>query len=131
MEPISLASMLIDICLTSLLVILWWFYRQRDADSKQALKDLKESSEKTLEDYKNEMAKTIVLLFTKHDDDAKELADLKLLIASKHYERTDLDLKFDKMEDTFRRGFDDMGKRFDRMSEKLMDFITKDPRKPQ
>ena len=102
MEAPSLVSVLIDICLTSLLVVLWWFYRQRDKDREDSIK----------------------LLFKKHDDDVTELNNLKLIIASKHYERTDLDAKFDKMEETTRHGFKDMGEKFDKLSNTLMDFLA-------
>lgn len=89
--------------LAVLCTILWWFYRKRD----------------------EERGKQIELLFQKHDLDVKELDNLKLLIAKNHYERTDLDIKFEKMEDTFRRGFETLGNKFDRFSEAFTAHISK------
>jgi hypothetical protein len=89
--------------LTALFVVLWWFYRQRDQDSKTA----------------------IALLFKKHDEDAEALNNLKIEIAKKHYERGDLDLKFDRMEETTRIGFRDMGDKFDKLSNTLMEFVAR------
>jgi hypothetical protein len=89
--------------LSVLFTALWWFYRKRD----------------------DERQKSTDLLFKKHDEDVQALNDLKLLIASKHYERTDLDAKFDKMEETTRFGFRDMGEKFDHLSKTLMEFLAK------
>ena len=83
--------------LTGLFIVLWWFYRQRDQDNKNA----------------------IALLFKKHDEDVDQLNELKLQIASKHYERTDLDAKFDRMEATFKIGFNELGFKFDKLSDVL------------
>lgn len=96
--------------LSGLFVVLWWLYRQKDQDSKEKYLQLKEETDKA-----------VALLFEKHDEDVSELNDLKLLIASKHYERTDLDAKFDRMEATFKSGFIELGAKFD----KLTDVLTK------
>jgi len=47
----------------------------------------------------------IDLLFRKHDEDAAALSDVKLTLAGKHYERTELDIKFDKLDQTIKNGF--------------------------
>jgi|WetSurMetagenome_2_1015567.scaffolds.fasta_scaffold1149236_1 hypothetical protein len=85
-----------------LFTALWWFYRKRDEERQKA----------------------VDLLFRKHDEDVQALNDLKLLIASKHYERSDLDAKFDKMEETTRDGFKNMGEKFDKLSNTLLDFLA-------
>ena len=96
--------------LTCLFVVLWWFYRQRDQESKNS----------------------IALLFKKHNKDVEQLNALKLTISSRHYERADLDVKFDKMEETFRTSFrdvgtdiKDMGKEFDQLNNTLIDYISR------
>ena len=70
--------------------------------------------------------KQIGVLFTKHDQDAKELQDLKLLIASQHYVKGELDLKFEKLEATFARGFTNLGEKFDNLSAVLIEHIQKE-----
>jgi hypothetical protein len=65
--------------------------------------------------------KQIALLFTKHDDDAKALEALRLQIASNHYVKHELDMRFDKLEAAFRSGFSDLGSKFDRLADRLID----------
>lgn len=70
------------------------------------------------------MEKQIELLFEKHDQDASALQDLRVQIAAKHYERPELDAKFDKLDRTFRDGFHDLGNRFDKLSDVLIQHMT-------
>lgn len=79
-------------------IVLWYLLQQKD--SKQQ--------------------KDIELLWTKHDMDAKELELLKLQIASQHYVKTELDSKFDRMEETFRSGFKDLGTKVDQLTTALL-----------
>lgn len=65
-------------------------------------------------------AKQIDLLFDKHDEDAKKLADLELKIAQNHYVKGELDTKFDKLERAFVEGFKALGDKFDKLSTTLM-----------
>jgi hypothetical protein len=73
-------------------------------------------------------AEQIAMLFKKHDDDVAALQELRLQIANNHYVKHELDLRFDKLEATFTRGFDELGKalrdlgvRFDRLSDRLVE----------
>lgn len=66
-------------------------------------------------------AKQIALLFMKHDDDAKALQDLRIQIASNHYVKQELDARFDRLESAFKQGFADLGGKFDRLSERLLE----------
>jgi hypothetical protein len=88
----------INLIIGGVFTVLWFLLRQKDANQ----------------------AKQIELLFAKHDADAARLDDLKLEIAQKHYIKNELDAKFEKMEATFERGFRDMGGKFDRLSEVLI-----------
>lgn len=78
--------------------VLWYLLRQKDA-KQQA---------------------DIDMLFKKHDEDAQRLSDLSLEIAKKHYERPELDGKFDKLESSIRDGLKELGSKFDRLAEALM-----------
>jgi hypothetical protein len=70
-------------------------------------------------------ARAIRVLFEKHDSDVERLQELKLMIAGKHYERGELDVKFERLEDTFKEGFNGLGDRFDKLSAALIDHIAK------
>ena len=70
-------------------------------------------------------ANQIKLLFEKHDADAAALQDLRVQLAREHYQKNELDSRFDKLEAAFRAGFDDLGRKFDKLSDALMNH-TKD-----
>ena len=84
--------------------VIGWFLRQKD----------------------EQQAKAIALLFQKHDEDAKSLADLRLEIAREHYLKHELDARFLSLEQTFKHGMADLGAKFDRLSEILIDHVTKE-----
>ena len=79
--------------------VLWWLLRQKDAAQQ----------------------KSIEILFKKHDDDARELQELKLQIAEGHYKKGELDAKFDRLESAFRDGLRDLGDKFDHLAGVLVD----------
>lgn len=81
--------------------VVWYLLRQKDEQQGEQIK----------------------LLFKKHDEDAKELEALKLQIASQHYVKSELDLKFDKLESAFRDGFNALGNKFDKLGEALISHI--------
>lgn len=62
-------------------------------------------------------AAQIRLLFEKHDADVQALQELRVQIAAKHYERDELDKKFEKLDTTVREGFKDLSSRIDRLAE--------------
>ncbi len=84
--------------------IIFWFLRQKD----------------------EQQANQIKLLFEKHDADAQALQDLRVQIASKHYERPELDAKFDKLELAIKEGFSGMRQDFSKLSDVLIDHIRKE-----
>jgi hypothetical protein len=73
----------------------------------------------------DEQGKKIDKLFAIHDKDVEKLAALELKIASDHYIKPELDAKFEKMEATFRNGFETLGNKFDRLSEILVAHVAK------
>lgn len=78
--------------------VLWYLLRQKDARQQRQ----------------------IDLLWEKHDEDAQRLTDLSIEIAKKHYERPELDGKFDRLEASIRDGLKELGGKFDRLAEALM-----------
>lgn len=71
-------------------------------------------------------ANEIALLFKKHDDDAKALADLKLEIAKEHYLKHELDQRFQQLDATFREGFHGLRAEFKELARVLIDHVTKE-----
>ena len=84
--------------ISAFFIVLWYLLQQKDVKQQ----------------------KDIEMLWQKHDVDAKELENLKLQIASQHYVKTELDSKFDRMEETFRAGFKDLGTKVDSLTSALL-----------
>lgn len=97
----NLDPSLVTYILSGSSVVLWYLLRQKDATQ----------------------AAQIALLFTKHDDDAKALQDLRLEIARHHYEKEELDARFGKLEETVRLGFLGMRDEFSKLSTALLDHM--------
>ena len=68
----------------------------------------------------------IQLLFKKHDADKDALDEFKLHVAGKHYEAHTVDEKFDKIENSVKDGFRDVGNKLDRLSGMMLNHITDD-----
>jgi hypothetical protein len=84
--------------------VIGWFLRQKD----------------------EAQAKQITMLWSKHDEDAKALADLKLEIAKEHYIKSELDARFTHLEVAFKAGFDHLGAKFDRLTDILVAHVSKE-----
>lgn len=78
--------------------VLWYLLKQKDAKQQEE----------------------ITTLWRKHDEDSERLTELSLEIAKKHYERPELDGKFDRLDASIRDGLKDLGNKFDRLAEALM-----------
>ena len=76
--------------------------------------------DKQQEEEINGIKGDIKTLFNKHDIDAEALQDLRVQIAAKHYERPELDAKFDKLENTVKEGFLSLGARLDKLNDALL-----------
>lgn len=96
------------------IAVIGWFLRKKD-----------EQQEKELESLRSALQNQTDLLWQKHDQDAKDLSELRLHIASQHYVKTELDARFDKMELTFTNGFNDLGNKLDRLTETMVSHINK------
>ena len=91
-------AIIIETMLGCIGTVVWWLLRDKDA----------------------KQAEQIRLLFEKHDQDVKELAELRLNVASKHYEKSELDMRFKELEATFKEGFKGLGDKFDDLSQILI-----------
>jgi len=70
-------------------------------------------------------AKQINALWSKHDEDAMALSDLKERIAREHYVKAELDARFQRLEDAFRTGFNDLGGKLDKMTDVIVQHLAK------
>ena len=67
----------------------------------------------------------ITALWTKHDEDAKALAELKERIAREHYLKHELDSRFESLELSFREGMRDLGGKMDKLTETLIQTLER------
>jgi hypothetical protein len=74
----------------------------------------------------DELKKTSALLFKKHDDDVAALTSLQLQIAKEHYLKHELDARFASLENAFRDGMQELGRKFDKLTDILVDHVTKE-----
>lgn len=114
MEPALLS--LVPSVIISLLI---WLLKNKDAAQSKEIEDLRTQHAKDL----SEVRANLDLLFRKHDLDVVALQELRVLIASNHYERNELDKKFDKIEIAFSTGFSVLGSKFDKLAETLVSHI--------
>ncbi|MCG3177619.1 MAG: hypothetical protein MOGMAGMI_02593 [Candidatus Omnitrophica bacterium] len=102
--------------------IIGYFLRQKDAEQGKLIEQVR--TDCSTRDAKQDS--NIALLFSKHDADVSALQDLRLQIARDHYQKEELDARFTRLEAAFQKGFDDLGKKFDRLSDALMQHMHED-----
>ena len=106
------------ILLTILVTVVGYLLAERD-----------QKNEKVSAETKAEHDRQIAALWLKHNEDAHELQELRILIAKDHYIKPELDAKFTELSSTFKTGFDQLGNKFDRLAETLIAHIVKDETK--
>ena len=72
-----------------------------------------------------EQGKDIDHLSSKVDGNIASLQDLRLRIAQDHYHKGELDARFLRLEATFQKGFDDLGHKFDKLSDTFAHYATR------
>lgn len=73
-----------------------------------------------------EQAKSIALLFKKHDEDSERLNRFELRIAQEHYIKPELDNKFEKLENAFKHGFETLGGKFDNLAGVIVAHVARE-----
>lgn len=100
---LDLSQYVPDLAISGLLglcTVLWWSIRRLiDRVDTLEISAAKQTS--------------ITLLWEKHDEDAKRLDEFQLEIAKKHYERTELDQRFDRLEKAITSGLEKLGDKID------------------
>jgi len=100
-----------DLIVECVFAVVFWLLRQKDVAQEKQITALQ---------------KQIELLFKKHDDDVVALAQLQLHVAGHHYQRDELDVKFDRLQDTFKEGFNSLGSKFDDLTRSLIAHISRE-----
>lgn len=72
-----------------------------------------------------QQGKQITTLWTKHDEDAKALAELKERIAREHYLKHELDARFESLERSFRDGMNSLGNKMDKLTDTLLSTLDR------
>lgn len=85
-------------------------------------RQIKQHEELDKEKFKDVEA-SIQLLFKKHDEDAAKLQDLRETVIGQHYRREELDVRFERLENTFKAGFDGVGDKLDELSKVMVSHI--------
>ncbi len=112
----------IGLLVTVLVSALGYLLARKDEAQAKEITELRASSEAQASKQKE----TNNLLFQKHDQDVAALQDLRIQIAEGHYKKTELDQRFQRLEDTFEKGMDALGKKLDKMTDILVDHIQKE-----
>ena len=96
--------------------VLGYLLSRKDLAQEKKIEELQTQHDKDLAGC----TRQISTLWEKHDADARELEALKLLVASKHYERGELDSKFDKLENAIQAGLTALGAKLDKLTEVII-----------
>ncbi len=119
---------LFEVALIGVFSVLWWLLRNKDDKQQRELQEFIHTTDTYREIRKLEVEKKFDQLWTKqrddytqllskHEADARELAELRERIAREHYVKQEMDNKFDKLERAFTDGLKDLGLKFDRLGE--------------
>jgi len=106
-----------------------YLLNKKDAAQEKEIEALKTAQKEQLDALRELIAATqaqIALLFKKHDDDVAALQSLQLQIAKEHYLKHELDQRFLSLETAFKDGMRDLGHKFDKLTDILVDHVTKE-----
>lgn len=93
----------INYIVTGVFAVLFYLLRQKDSNQASQIK----------------------MLFEKYDTEKIARHALELKIASEHYPKPELDVKFLSLESATREGFKELGAKFDKFTEVFIAHITK------
>jgi len=82
--------------------VMWWLLRQKDEKQEAELKQL----------------------WLKHDEDAKQLQELRVKLAEEHYPKRELDMRFEQINSTMTHGFEAIGNKLDILSQTMISHIS-------
>ena len=91
--------------MTGVFALIGWLLKDKDAKQEGVLTSHKEQIE---------------LLFTKHDVDAKDLQEMRVMLAQEHYRKPELDSKFDRLDKSITDGLNAISVKVDKLTEAVM-----------
>lgn len=110
-----------------LLIVSWYLIREKDRKREEDLRDQREAHEKRLAEQKVAFDEKFATqdrflnnLFELHKTDADELTALRLTIAEKHYQKDELDIRFDRMEKANEKWFTKLFDKVDALSNTVL-----------
>lgn len=100
-----------------LIGIVGWFLRNKDEQQGREMASMRDHYDKQ-----------VSALWLKHDDDAKRLEDTIRVMDREHYTKTELDTRFDKLEQTVVREIGSVSAKLDKLTDTVSAHITRDER---
>ena len=104
-----------------LFTVLWYLLRQKDDNQERKINENAATSKKELLDLESQIQTSVALLFKKHDEDEKALNSFELQIARTHYIKDELDVKFNKLELSFKESFKEVQIKLDKVIDILVE----------
>lgn len=82
-----------------------WLLARKDNEQETKIKDNKAHHDAALADHKIQVKNDIDILHRMHKEDVAKLDELQREVDREHYRKTELDSKFDKLDNSIQEGF--------------------------
>jgi hypothetical protein len=107
--------------LTIVFGIVSYFFKKADDAAAARITSIESKHKEDVQNIERRHADDIDDLRSKHELDAARLVSIELLIAGKHYDRTDIDALFQLMRTTLSAGFDEVRSSIAEMKQDIKD----------
>jgi hypothetical protein len=101
--------------------VISYFFKKADDSASFRITAIETKHKEDIQNIERRHLADIEDLRNKHDLDAARLVQIELLIAGKHYDRTDIDALFNLMRTTLSAGFDEMKESISEMKQDIKD----------
>lgn len=122
---------IVEAIVTIVVLIVGALLSRRDADQQRQMDANKQAAEKAVSDLNanvtkqlDEFAKHRDNHYRQHDEDSKALQMLREQIAREHYQKHELDQKFEKLEATTREGLASVVSEIRRLSDAMLRHLS-------
>lgn len=106
-----------EVVIMLLIGIVGWFLRNKDEQQGREMAAMRDHYDKQ-----------VAALWLKHDDDAKRLEDTIRIMDREHYTKSELDTRFDKLEQTVVREISNVSAKLDKLSDAVTNHMSRDER---
>lgn len=97
------------------LSVVLWLLKSKDQSQQRDIEGIGMRLDKTADGLKG----SIIDLYGKHEADVARLSEVEIKLASRHYEKSELDARFDRMEHNLGARLDKIAERLDKIADKL------------